>query len=81
MSFRLLVRSALCPFGIVFVQLYVSSVLCPFGFLASASCPSAKVHSASRPCTSQGLVIPDRYPAIPSVSRSSVRQCVRVTLV
>ena len=30
---------------------------------------------------SQALVIPDRYPAVPSVSRSSVRQCVRVTLV
>ena len=30
---------------------------------------------------SQALVIPDRYPAIPSVSRSSVRQCIRVTLV
>ena len=30
---------------------------------------------------SQALVIPDRYPAVPSVSHSSVRQCVRVTLV
>ena len=30
---------------------------------------------------SQALVIPDRYPAVPSVSRYSVRQCVRVTLV
>ena len=30
---------------------------------------------------SQALVIPDRYPAVPSVSRWSVRQCVRVTLV
>ena len=30
---------------------------------------------------SQALVIPDRYPAVPSVSRQSVRQCVRVTLV
>ena len=30
---------------------------------------------------SQALVIPDRYPAVPFVSRSSVRQCVRVALV
>ena len=26
---------------------------------------------------SQALVISDRYPAVPSVSRSSVRQCVK----
>ena len=30
---------------------------------------------------SQALVIPDRYPVVPSVSRQSVRQCVRTTLV
>ena len=29
----------------------------------------------------QALVVPDRYPAVPSVSRYSVRQYVRVTLV
>ena len=29
----------------------------------------------------QALGVPDRYPAVPSVSRQSVRQCVRAPLV
>ena len=29
----------------------------------------------------QALGVPDRYPAVPSVSRSLVRQCVRAPLV
>ena len=29
----------------------------------------------------QALGVPDRYPAVPTVSRSSVRQCVRAPLV